>query len=231
MKKAEEKKRIVNQIANAADLYRKKLVGKRFLYVFDGRYIEVIYKADNFRHLTGVATALSAKQFYSYAARRILTASQIGFNQVHPYDLCIKKIKHIEEVANMAGSESFLLEEIKTQTMTYKFGTTDLNFTLCMNRETDDAGNLKGDCYVVQSLRDEDCFSKSKHAYTVTHILSRPNDKKAYSELLYLDLHADPLDLPEAVRKMTTPELLEQIDAVTAHVTAHSLIELELGER
>ena len=28
-----------------------------------------------------------------------------------------------------------------------------------MNKELDDQGNEKGDCFVVQSLRDEDCFS------------------------------------------------------------------------
>ena len=33
----------------------------------------------------------------------------------------------------LAGSEGFMLEEIVTDTRTYKFGTTDLNFTLCLN--------------------------------------------------------------------------------------------------
>lgn len=52
------------------DLYRKHLVGKRFLYVFEGRYIEVLYKAANFRHLTGVATNLSAKKFYRLCSKK-----------------------------------------------------------------------------------------------------------------------------------------------------------------
>lgn len=55
-----------------------------------------------------------------------------------------------------------MLEEIKANTQRYKFETTDLNFTLCMNKELDTAGNEKGDRYVVQSLRDEDCFSKAR---------------------------------------------------------------------
>ena len=130
MAKEQDRKEIVSRIGDAAKLYRDRLVGKRFMYVFDGRYIEVIYKAENFRHLTGVETFLSAKRFYSYAARKILTADQIGFNAKHPYDLCVRKVEHIGEVATMAGSESFLLEEIKTDTQSYKFGTTDLNFTL-----------------------------------------------------------------------------------------------------
>lgn len=53
----------------------------------------------------------------------------------------------------LAGSEGFMLEEIVTDTRTYKFGTTDLNFTLCLNKEYDDNGQQKGDCFVVESLR------------------------------------------------------------------------------
>ena len=162
MSKVQDRKNIVKKIENAAALYREKLVGKRFIYVFDNRYIEVIYKAENFRHLTGVETFLTARRFYSYAARRILATSQVSFSSSHPYDLCLRKLQHINEVAEMAGSESFILEEIKTNTKSYKFGTTDLNFTLCMNRELDSQGNEKGDCFIVQSLRDGDCFKKAR---------------------------------------------------------------------
>ena len=173
MGKQQDREKIVQEIKIAADLYRKHLVGKRFLYVFEGRYIEVLYKAANFRHLTGVATNLSAKKFYSYAAKKLLQASQIFFTPQHPFSLCKRKIKHIGQIAMLAGSEGFMLEEIVTDTRTYKFGTTDLNFTLCLNKEYDDKGQQKGDCFVVESLRDEDCFSKSRTAYTVTHIFQR----------------------------------------------------------
>ena len=184
MGKQQDREKIVQEIKIAADLYRKHLVGKRFLYVFEGRYIEVLYKAANFRHLTGVATNLSAKKFYSYAAKKLLQASQIFFTPQHPFSLCKCKIKHIGQIAMLAGSEGFMLEEIVTDTRTYKFGTTDLNFTLCLNKEYDDQGQQKGDCFVVESLRDEDCFSKSTTAYTVTHIFSAPNDAKKYTNLL-----------------------------------------------
>lgn len=190
MGKQQDRENIVQEIKAAADLYRKHLVGKRFLYVFEDRYIEVLYKAANFRHLTGVATNLSAKKFYSYAAKKMLQASQIFFTPQHPFSLCKRKIKHIGQIATLAGSEGFMLEEIVTDTRTYKFGTTDLNFTLCLNKEYGDNGQQKGDCFVVESLRDEDCFSKSRTAYTVTHIFSTPNDAKKYINLLFLDENA-----------------------------------------
>ena len=80
MDKQRDREKIVQEIKTAASLYKKHLVGKRFLYVFEGRYIEVIYKAANFRHLTGVATNLSAKQFYNYAAKKLLQASDLFYS-------------------------------------------------------------------------------------------------------------------------------------------------------
>lgn len=43
MKKLNDKKQVAAQISAAARLYKKNLVGKHFLYVFDGRAIEVAY--------------------------------------------------------------------------------------------------------------------------------------------------------------------------------------------
>lgn len=206
MGKLEDRKNVVQIIQRAANAYKRNLVGRRFLYVFDGRFIEVLYKADNFRHLTGVDTTLSARRFYQYAVSGKLSASQIFFSHTHPYDLCIKKLKHIEQIAGLAGTECFMLEEIRTSTTMYKFGTTNLNFSLCLNKEYDESGNEKSECYIVQSLRDEDCFSKSKGVYTVTHILSRANDEKKYNTALYAE--TDLKALPEFIRTMICERLL-----------------------
>lgn len=218
MGKIQDRKNIVEEIKKAAKLYKQHLVGKRFLYVFEGQYIEVIYKAQNFRHLTGVNTRLSARQFYSYAVRDILEANQIGFNQIHPYNLCVKKIKHIKDIATLAGSESFMLEEITTATKMYKFGTTDLNFSICMNKETDEHGRETSECYVVESLRDEDCFSRSKSAYSVTHIFSRDNSAKKYTDLLFMDKSSSINDLPEAIQGMLSDALLTNDNDETADI-------------
>ncbi|MDO4468146.1 MAG: PBECR4 domain-containing protein [Bacillota bacterium] len=209
MKKQQDRIKLVKEISKAANLYRTNLVGKQFMYVFDNRYIEVLYKASSFRHLTGVDTYLSAKQYYRYAAKNVLSASQIYFNKNHPYDLAVRKVKHLSNLATMASSENFMLEEITTDTKQYKFGTTDLKFTLCMNKELDDFGNEKGDCYIVESLRDEDCFSRSKDAYVVTHIFSKPNDVKQYTDLLFMDSSASMTDLSENIKCLLVPELLK----------------------
>ena len=92
-RKQSDKEQIVAQIKEAARLYKQHLVGKTFLYVFDGRFIEVIYKTQNFRHLTGVDTDLPAKRFYQNAVNRTLQANQIWFSPQHPYQLCLRKVK------------------------------------------------------------------------------------------------------------------------------------------
>lgn len=208
MSKASDRANIVRRIIQAAALYRKMLVGKRFLYVFDERYIEVIYRAKDFRHLTGVGTSLSANRFYQNAIRGKLRADQIFFDSRHPRTLCLRKLGHICDIATLASNENFILEEITTNTQRYSFGTTDLAFTLCLNKETDDMGNPIGDCYVVQSLRDEDCLGKSRFAYTVTHILARSNDTDRYTDVLFMDRQETLATLPDAVKVMLHPDLL-----------------------
>lgn len=116
MKKLNDKKQVVAQISAAARLYKKNLVGKHFLYVFDGRAIEVAYQAKGFRHLTGVDTGLDAMSFYKKAVSGTLQANQIFFSPHHPYQLCQRKLVHLSDIAGMVTSECFMLENITTET-------------------------------------------------------------------------------------------------------------------
>lgn len=205
MSKSRDRVTLSQQIHSAALLYKKNLVGKRFMYVFNGTYIEVIYGADSFRHLTGVETSLSAKQFYRNAVRGKLAASQIDFNGRHPYDLCIKKVAHLTQLAQHATNSCFILEDIKTQTATFKFGATDLRFTICFNRHSEE-------CYIAESLRDGDCVSKSAGAHSVTHIFSMPNTEKLYSEVCFHDEEALNA-LPVEILSKLSPELRARFES------------------
>lgn len=60
-KKQQDREKIVQEIKKAAALYKKYLVGKRFLYVFEGRYIEVIYKSANIFYTTASVCVVQAK--------------------------------------------------------------------------------------------------------------------------------------------------------------------------
>lgn len=211
MNKKRDKEKIVQEIILSAKIYKKKLVGKRFIYLFDNRYIEVLYKKNNFKHLTGVDTYLSANRFYQLAVDGKLQKSQIYFSQRHPFSLCKKKVKHISEIANLAVNESFMLEEIITNTEIYKFGTTELTFSLCMNKERDENGKEIGDCFIVKSIRDEDCFKKSKNVYEVTHIFSKDNNKKGkYTNIVFMDRNHSMQELRDEIKNLIEENLLEE---------------------
>lgn len=204
---------IVQQIRSAAQIYKANLVGKKFLYVFDCRYIEVTFKADSYKHLTGVESTLSAREFYRKAIQNRLFPQHISFSATHPYALCCKKMQHIQDVAALVTTECFMLEEITTTSRTYRFGTTDLQFTLCLNRPTDSAGNPINEVYIAESLRHGDCMNKSQNAYVVSYICSKSNASKQYDTLLFKDTHAAPQDLPSDVRNMLSETLLQQLES------------------
>ncbi|MCD8132053.1 MAG: PBECR4 domain-containing protein [Lachnospiraceae bacterium] len=95
MGKIQDKAKIVETIIKAAAEYKAKMVGHSFLYVFEGRSIEVVYRTKDFMHLTGVDTNSSAEQFFKDAIRGKLQPKQIFFSARHPYDLCSKKMTQL----------------------------------------------------------------------------------------------------------------------------------------
>ena len=214
-KKAIDKKAIVKEICKAAKLYKENLVGRKFTYVFDGRYIEVLFKRKNYRHLTGVECNMSAEDFYKNALKNRLSPNQIYFSKDHPYELCKKKIKHLCDISSLATGESFMLEEFVTESRAYKFGTTDLEFSLCIDNEYDAQQNVVGDCLIAWSLRDGDEVSKAKKAYAVTHILAKENTAAKYTEIVFLDKDESIESLPADVLAMIDETLLSNKEEKT----------------
>lgn len=81
-----------------------------------------------------------------------------------------------------------------------------------MNKEYDDDGQEKSECYIAESLRDEDCFSKSKTAYEVSHILSKGNVDKKYSKLLFMDKRSSMKELADDIVSMIEDEVFYVTD-------------------
>lgn len=197
---------IVRSISSAASSYRQNLVGKTFLYIFDGRYIEVIYKTQNFCHLTGVETSSSARPFYTDALHGRLRSGQIWFTSRHPYNLCALKVKHIQSLCSVTNSPVVILENTVTDTKVYAFGLTELKFTLCLSRDTDINGKVKSSYYVAESLRNGDCSNRSGDHHKCTFIFSKPNDRKLYDTLCYTDGTTDVSDLSDEIRAKLSPD-------------------------
>lgn len=104
-----------------------------------------------------------------------------------------------------------MLEEIITNTKTYKFGTTDLDFTLCFNQKIENGTVTDEGIYHVESLRHGDSFSKSKNVYDVEAILYRPNDAALYDSVAFLDKSFKIEELPDDIRKICCDELIRQL--------------------
>lgn len=203
---------IIQEIKRAAQIYHTQLSGRTFLYVFDHRYIEVMFKAVNFRHLTGVESVLPARAFYYNALHNRLYRSQISFSSAHPFALCQRKVQHICDIATLMSSECIILENIQTATRTFRFGATDLTFTICLEQSLNAQGMPEGDLYVAASLRDEDCFARSSDVYSVDYIFSKPTHAREYDTLHFRDTSATRDDMPETVMAMLSQEISDLVN-------------------
>ena len=197
---------LLNSIYDAASIYKTKMVGKTFMYVFDDRFIEVTFKTDNFKHLCGIDSRLTSHEFYNEAITRKLEKEQINFTPRHPFEVAKKKLKHLKNIYTMSSLECFIQEDISTDTATYKFATTDLSFSVMLSEDLDSYGIKRSEKYISKSLRDKDAFDKSRIVHEVTHIFVKQNDKKYYSNVTYYSN----TELPVEVLDKLSSELREK---------------------
>lgn len=206
--KSKNTQKLIESVKLAAKTYASAMVGKTFLYVFEGKCIEVVFRTKDFLHLTGIQTTLSPKEFYKEAVRGSLMSNQIKkFTSQHPYNLCEKKLTQLGNISKITNSPIFILEDIKTQTFTYKFGLTELNFTVCLSHDTDYNGKIQSSCFIPRSLRVEDSFGRESDAFEVNFIFSKNNDEKRYSTIAYQDGKASIDTLPEEIKVLLTESL------------------------
>ena len=196
MGKQQNENLIVERIKIAVQVYKATFVGKTFMYVFDDRYIEVVFRARDFMHLTGVDSTLSASSFYRDAVRGNISTQQFGFTHRNPYDLSKKKTAKLITLSSVTNSDLIILEDLYTNTATYKFGVTDLGFTVCLDKD------VASNHYYPRSLRVEDSFDRASDAFEVDYIFSKPNDEKLYSDLLYMNNGRSLDNLPEEIASL-----------------------------
>ena len=145
--KTDKKEHIRKQIIDAACIYRDHLAGKAFLYVTGDKYFEVVFQTDRFMHLTGVNSKLRAQDFYDKAKESELTTGQIYFDPEHPYHGAKKKLPCLKLLPSLTNSLVCVVKDIKTLTLTYKIGVTNLNFTIGLTENLDFEGNKINDCF------------------------------------------------------------------------------------
>ena len=183
-----QKMMLKKDIIEASKLYKDWFVGKTFMYVFENKHIQVTYRIKDFKHLTGVASNIGSKDFYKHSIDEVLSENNIINSSRYPFNLARKKVTALLNFKRLIEVDLLMLEEITTNSTSYKFGVSDLEFTLCLINPTDKNGNvINNDYFVPQSLRVEDSVSRSKNAYEVNFIFVKENNDSFYTKLLYND--------------------------------------------
>lgn len=186
--KSDKKKAIRQEIIDAAKVYSSKLAGMNFLYVYGENFFEVSFPVDNFLHLTGVETMLSAKSFYKDAKKGILTTRQFYFTNRHPYATARKKLPCLKRLPELTNGYVCILKELHTVSIVYKLSVTNLEFTLGLTENKDNGGNKINELFLPMSLRVEDTsIEKSMGGEVVDFIFSKDASKSKYDTLLVED--------------------------------------------
>jgi len=169
-----------------AVIYKKQLISKTFLLLFEGHSIEIMFKAENLLHLCGVDTKLLAKDFYQKAYQKKLSDKEIYFSKKHPYDFAKIKLEHLPQAISLLSNESFVITDISTQTKMFKLGATDLEVIFCFDSQIDNNGNMINNILIPYSLRVEGIpNSKFGNMYEVNYVLSKKTGTKNYINIEY----------------------------------------------
>lgn len=173
---------IRNDIIQAAHVY-ESFAEKLYLYVFGDKYFELLFKNTSFMHLTGVKPIMSAKRFYDLARKGRLTTNQIFFSPEHPYRMAKRKVKGLINLEAFTTDVVAVVEDLYTDSITYKIGVTDLKFVL---------GLVNSDkrplWYVPQTMRVTDkAFERCGSAAFANMILCKQVNAKKYTQILYWD--------------------------------------------
>ena len=185
------KSAILKKIPNAAKNYQRYLAGKTFMYVYEGKSIEVVFKNSSFLHLTGINTKLKAKEFYKHAkTKNGLKVQEFFFDKNNPYDLAEKKTEHLEDLYRITNMEVLITEDVVTFTANYKIGITDLQFILLCGENRDKHGKLIDDCLVPYSFRIEEIGNeKFGELYEVDFIFCKQTNESKHIERAFCLSH------------------------------------------
>lgn len=208
-----DKKNIIRQgIIDSAKIYSQNLAGRVFLYVYKNEYFEVSFPIDHFLHLTGVETALSAKDFYKNAKKAKLTNQQFYFDERHPYANAKKKLPCLKRLTELTTDMVCILKDMQTITISYKLSVTNLEFTLGLVENKDHNGNKPNDFFLPMSLRVEDSsVEKSGEGEIVDFIFCKDACEAKYDTLLVEDKNKK---IPECIKNLLGDNFNNYIDSV-----------------
>lgn len=185
-----EKLDLRKQIISAAQIYKRYLAGKVFLYVYGEESFEVAYLTECFKHLTGVESALRGNSFYNNAKNATLTTDQIGLSQRHPLRTARKKLVCLHQLPQLTTDVVCVVKDMHTVSITYKLGISNLEFTVGLTENIDAAGNRINNWLIPRTLRINDkAIEASADAQFIDMIFSKNAPDELYSTVCYADLN------------------------------------------
>lgn len=183
-----EKLDLRKQIISAAQIYKRYLAGKVFLYVYGEESFEVAYLTECFKHLTGVESALRGNSFYNNAKNATLTTDQIGLSQRHPLRTARKKLVCLHQLPQLTTDVVCVVKDMHTVSITYKLGISNLEFTVGLTENTDAAGNRINNWLIPRTLRINDkAIEASADAQFIDMIFSKNAPDSLYGTVCYAD--------------------------------------------
>lgn len=171
-------------IIKAAQVYKETLVGRYYLYIFENQCLEMYYGTDNFLHLTGVGTNLSANQFYELAKSGELQINQIFFNQRFPLSTALKKTAYLTELEKFVKEGYFIVKNLKTLTVFYPYAITNIDQSVLLGLKEE----IKEELYIPKSFRIKgNIFDKANKndLFEINFILSKTDSEGMYDIVLY----------------------------------------------
>lgn len=203
------KKAIVARINAAAKKYKSKVVGNTFLIIYEGKYIELSFRAKNFLHLCGVdATIQGAIPFYRKACSKYgINDKEISFSSNHPYNLANIKTANLSDAIDLLTKEILIATDVQTKSHIYAIGATDLEIVMCLDKDNQVANN--SNVFVPWSLRVEYLQnSKFTDLYAVDFVLKKDtNSVGGYSDIVYGD-KAGLQSLPDNIKLLIADNLI-----------------------
>ena len=185
---------IRKQIITASEVYRDKLAGRVFLYVYGESYFEVVFPTDRFRHLTGVNSSISAQEFY---------------DREHTYRGAKRKLPCLTMLPALTNNVVCVVKDMKTVTLTYKIGVTNLDFTIGLSENLDLEGNKINDWFLPRTLRVKDkAIESSADAEFIDFIFSKDASVDKYSTMTYADKDKKP---PLVIKDFLSDDLVKYL--------------------
>jgi hypothetical protein len=141
MENAEEtfKKRVAETAIRCASIYQEKFVEYDYLVCSeafgDSRCQEIKAETNNFLHLIGVNTELSAEDFYQKCIDKTLTEDDFDFDKKGQSEKSVKgsvrqKIKALPQMLSMFEKELLAEKDFKKNKISCLFATADSDFTI-----------------------------------------------------------------------------------------------------